>query len=294
MTVLEDFDAELRKITAGTGLEPFYDRILAAARCNISIETVQVEQDEVTMGASRLGGRPDLPPEFEWPYYEQDKPLEFLAQFNLKDLQDYDLLGDLPKEGMLSFFLHTLGPKDPDNARGWKVYHHADTGLRRFVLPKAFDIWNPDAIYIYSPHCSASINLSWGLSDHFGEDEAFHGHQSLLPESLTQSPYGYEPHLLGFFHTIQMNNDLWNSEICKIESRGYSSYGLMQDWLGLNPYAEFTSEQLIQKAELAKIDETWRVLFQIFMDGPTVAFYIQEDALKQANFETIWVVTEID
>jgi len=51
---------------------------------------------------SRLGGRPNLPGEFDWPLWRQ-QPLAFLAQLNLAALPAVDGLL-LPREGALFFF----------------------------------------------------------------------------------------------------------------------------------------------------------------------------------------------
>lgn len=54
-------------------------------------------------GCSRFGSDPDVPADFEWPYFE-DYPLSFLAQINFSDIAQYDKDELLPKSGLLSFF----------------------------------------------------------------------------------------------------------------------------------------------------------------------------------------------
>ncbi len=70
--------------------------------------------DEVPVGASKMGGLPDLPegidyPECEQYLDEQDKyhkaqKLPLICQFDLAELAEFDLLDDLPKSGMLYIF----------------------------------------------------------------------------------------------------------------------------------------------------------------------------------------------
>ncbi|CEG97842.1 Putative uncharacterized protein [Propionibacterium freudenreichii] len=59
-------------------------------------------------GQSRLGGRPDVPRDFEWPRFQDkdddsadaNRPLTFLAQVNLADATRYDTEGLLPTAGV--------------------------------------------------------------------------------------------------------------------------------------------------------------------------------------------------
>lgn len=60
------------------------------------------------IGATRFGGKPDVPPNFTWPTYkgksysdkeEKERPLSFLAQFNLEDIAKYDKDHLLPIRG---------------------------------------------------------------------------------------------------------------------------------------------------------------------------------------------------
>jgi uncharacterized protein YwqG len=56
------------------------------------------------VGASKLGGNPDLPDGFQWPEF-RGKPLHFVLQVNLKDIAEMPKLkGLLPQTGLLSFF----------------------------------------------------------------------------------------------------------------------------------------------------------------------------------------------
>jgi len=55
------------------------------------------------LGASRIGGLPDLPPNFRWPRW-QGRPLAFAAQFDLMQLPDFPDRHLLPEAGMLYFF----------------------------------------------------------------------------------------------------------------------------------------------------------------------------------------------
>lgn len=93
------------------------------------------------IGASKLGGEPNLPPDFEWPEW-QGTPLAFLAQVNLEQVAPYDAERLLPPSGMLYFFYEAHEQPwgyYPDDAGSWRVVYYAgraDT-LVHTPLPRA-------------------------------------------------------------------------------------------------------------------------------------------------------------
>ena len=81
---------------------------------------------EEKAGASRFGGRPDVPEGFAWPSWPGEDggthPLSFLAQFDCAALAPLDREGLLPKTGLLSFFYDAESQPwgfDPAD-RGWQ------------------------------------------------------------------------------------------------------------------------------------------------------------------------------
>lgn len=114
--------------THGTPLAPKTDQLLALARPAI-IHNLRTGSDKsLAVGASKLGGRPDLPEGTEWPEYD-DVPLAFLGQFNLADFRPTPVARELPDSGLLSFFcLHDEDLSPDDFTKGtWRVLHFPDT-----------------------------------------------------------------------------------------------------------------------------------------------------------------------
>ena len=80
-----------------------------------SIQLKIARKETYKLGATRFGGKPDVPPDFVWPTYEdesydhvvKDRPLTFLAQFNCEELAQFDKEHLLPDHGLLSFFYET-------------------------------------------------------------------------------------------------------------------------------------------------------------------------------------------
>ncbi|SFJ64884.1 YwqG family protein [Thermoflavimicrobium dichotomicum] len=103
-------------------LKPEIQKLL---RFTINLELELVEPASLPPGSSKIGGRPDLPPDFEWPWIHEkvgdktwDRPLLFVAQLNLKDLNR--LKPDLfPADGILYFWDDYHGHDD-----GWKVWYY--------------------------------------------------------------------------------------------------------------------------------------------------------------------------
>ena len=75
-------------------------------RCSIRTHTALATDEDLALAVTKIGGQPDLPPDAPWPEW-RGSPLNFLAQIWLADIVAYDPEGELPHEGMLSFFDYT-------------------------------------------------------------------------------------------------------------------------------------------------------------------------------------------
>ena len=64
--------------------------------------------NNISLGQSKIGGKPHLPKNFEWPYFEgvnfdneiKSRPLSFIAQINLEEIKKYDKDNILPNSGI--------------------------------------------------------------------------------------------------------------------------------------------------------------------------------------------------
>jgi uncharacterized protein (TIGR02996 family) len=87
------------------------------------------------VGASKIGGEPDLPPDLPWPIGDQcraiynddtagvDKLAGFLGQVNFAEISTTQAARRLPKEGVLSFFSYQdLENDHPDQIGAMAVY----------------------------------------------------------------------------------------------------------------------------------------------------------------------------
>ena len=92
-------------------------------------------REKLPKGTSKIGGKPDLPKDFQWFYYNgedykkivENRPLSFLMQINCEEVHKYDKESLLPEKGMLYFFyeLFTMtwgfSPQDRGSA---KVFYY--------------------------------------------------------------------------------------------------------------------------------------------------------------------------
>jgi hypothetical protein len=149
-----------RRFLIGLGIENDLAAYWASfARPNVHLATGPVsDADTSVIGASKLGGYPDLPVEIAWPMrpafsYPRDSVhrhspdstwksqlLSFVAQINLGDIAKLGLDLPLPDHGLLSFFYDVETQPwgfDPRDALGTRVlYSDGRTSLQRLTHPE--------------------------------------------------------------------------------------------------------------------------------------------------------------
>lgn len=128
----------LRAKLVDAGLAQYADALVAAARPGIRL-VVDPNLDHEVVGASRLGGDPDLPPRAEWPR-KDGAPLSFIGQLDLAEVARHDDEGLLPRDGLLSFFYDATTQEawgfDPADRGSWDVRHlPAGQQLQRTAAP---------------------------------------------------------------------------------------------------------------------------------------------------------------
>jgi|GEM_PF-1141995 len=106
------------------------------------------EGGEIAVGASRIGGLPDLPPGFRWPraadcraiYIDEveggDGPAGFLGQIDLAEIAGTHAARDLPAAGVLSFFCYQGDEDHPDQIGAKAVFFPDASVLVRTEPPE--------------------------------------------------------------------------------------------------------------------------------------------------------------
>src|SRR5229473_2952290 len=93
----------VRAAFVAAGLSRLLKDIDLVSRASIRLQTNPVNESTLSIGVSKLGGMPDLPPEVSWPE-RNGLPQSFIAQIHLNEVRPYDTNKLLPQDGMLWFF----------------------------------------------------------------------------------------------------------------------------------------------------------------------------------------------
>jgi uncharacterized protein (TIGR02996 family) len=146
---LELIGYRLLERVAAANLPELKDRVLRLARPALRMKKAKGSDRKIAVGASKVGGLPDLPPGFPWPpggdchaIYNldtggTDRLAGFLAQVNFAEIADTQAAQGLPRAGVLSFFCFQDIENDNPDAIGTKAVFFPDpAGLVRTKPPK--------------------------------------------------------------------------------------------------------------------------------------------------------------
>jgi uncharacterized protein (TIGR02996 family) len=112
--------------------------MLKLARPALRMVKKPAKDAKLAVGASKIGGSPDLPNGYAWPKGKECKAIYnddttgveqlagFLAQVNLAEVAHTQATRDLPKAGMLSFFSFQDGENDNPDVIGAKAVYFPD------------------------------------------------------------------------------------------------------------------------------------------------------------------------
>ena len=133
-----------------------------ALPCFYKIRSSEPGDDSALIGASRVGGLPDLPSSLSWPVDGDGRLLTFLAQVNFKELEP-GFAPYLPRDGWLYFFIEEL---DMWNDIPHRVFYFDGPGdeLQKSEYPDP--VGGPVRIYRpYQMHFDTGFTLYGGLMD---------------------------------------------------------------------------------------------------------------------------------
>lgn len=235
---------------------------------------------------SFLGGKPMVSSSFEWPR-KNAKPLGFIAQLDLKEINSDKIVDWLPNVGRLLFFYDQEEWPwgfDPKDRGGWSVIY--DSGSSDLNLQDTPPDMNAEHIAPTTKYIERELFTSYpdgqrvdfdaiGLSE---DDEYF---------DFLHEHFGDEPrHQVGGFPS-PVQNDCMEEE-CQLVSGGV--------YCG-NPEG-YSSKQ----AEMLRAKENdWRLLFQIDSDDEAetmwgdmgmLYFWIRESDARKYKFSDVWMVLQ--
>ena len=266
--------------------------LLSLGRQEIVME-IDCKTKSVSTSASKIGGKPWLPRDFEWPSFTdanegETRPLSFLCQIDLADVKRYDAEGALPDRGMLYFFYECESFRwgfDPEDNGCARVFYFENTenfapnelpeGIAeeylipemavKFKAQKAYPSYEELDLY-------ADIDCDWDDYDEIltrlGADTESEHHK-----------------LLGYADVIQseMLTD------CERVSRGL--------YCG-NPES-YASTPADEEVDIQSSAKDWTLLLQLstltkgdwelmWGDCGMLYFYIRKQDLAKKRFENVW------
>ena len=273
------------------------EKLESLAKNSISLKIAGKE--EYKLGATRFGGKPDVPSDFVWPRFEgesydhvvKNRPLSFLAQFNCEDLAQYDAEHLLPDHGLLSFFYELdtqcwgYDPKDKGCARVYWFEDISALSAAEFPQDMEEDFQMPMIKIKLAPQKSYP---SWAdFSDIYSEEYDYEAFYDIYGELYGEDSDEYSQ-VLGWPHVIQ--NSMYAE--CDLVTQGYY---LGNGWINI-------PQDVRGRAEKSARDR-WLLLFQLdtveeedfelmFGDAGHIYFYINKEDLQARRFDNIWLILQ--
>ena len=253
-------------------------------------DSIRLEIGGAVKGLTKFGGKPDVPEDFEWAYYN-GRPLAFLMQLDLSEMppapHPHHLLW-LPNTGVLSFFyeLETKPQSVDDEDFGFvRVYWFEDkTALHGTEFPDDLKAeYRLPALKItarseksYQSYPDFLLQRAKLVEDW----ESFERAQN----SIGIDDSGNRSKMLGWADPIRGNM----TADCELMSRGYF-LGDGQGRSEITPLDRQEAEQWSAKdwVPLLQLDTVTDGDFSLDFGGGRIYFYIRRDDLADRNFKNI-------
>ena len=261
-------------------------------------------REKLPKGTSKIGGKPDLPKDFQWFYYKgedykkivENRPLSFLMQINCEEVHKYDKESLLPEKGMLYFFyeLFTMtwgfSPQDRGSA---KVFYY--DGEIEDLVPADFpEDMEKDCIIPESKINFESMNdYPIDFLDYYDPDDSdkeMDRKEKEFEKELEELGYKADTtKLLGHPELIQ--GEYWE------ECEGAAGKNI---YYGSAPI-KYGSDEV--KKSIKENAKDWILLMQMseleigdyglyFGDSGKIYFNIRKEDLKNKNFDNVWLILQ--
>jgi hypothetical protein len=290
-------DDELHARLVNAGLGRVLKDILRLTLPSIRMSCRRVD-DETALppGSSKLGGTPDLPSGTRWPTW-QGSPQLFVSQVCLADIAPYDVEGDLPHSGLLSFFCTFDNPPDQLDPSSWTVsYFEGDLTTLARLDP-------PSGLSERFPACSAAFSRQPTLPDNDSREILALGlsepERIAYIDVLTGNDIGFldqmDHHLLGYPCSLGGSPFIYAGPANPFWDQYRSGHVPVIEPLSLG-HDQQTLRDMRHRAEAE-----WRLLLQVYsneeaqMDwegGGVLHFCIPRTALSQRDFDRVWPVVQ--
>ena len=280
-------------------LKKFVLEILDSLKKNEITISTEFNNNSEMIDKSKIGGKPYLPKDFIWPYY-QGLPLSFLAQISLEEVSLLDKDKLLPSTGMLYFFYELETQEwgySPQNKGCAKIFYFEDSSNFELIdFPKNME--DDYKIPEFKINFKSNISLP-SYEDFFNlvedkeelkditENEFYDIYHSAYDELSKKYLVPIEKYikLLAYPDVIQNSME----EECAAVARGFNMGGI--------------GYPKKYKEEIKKASKDWILLFQMdtvetsdyelmFGDCGHIYFWIKKEDLANKNFENIWLILQ--
>ena len=249
----------------------------------VGVRTIVKDDKNINIGSSKIGGKPDLPINFDWPKMD-DEFLTFCAQYNLEEINIYDVSNELPSRGIIYVFIYIdqEWPGFLNKKSSYKVIFQENTGeLIRTEFPFNYfneGIFEPSKIEYFESYTmpdDESIILK-NLQDNY---EDFH--------NLYHSTYEYIEHLteldIDSFHQVLGFDRSIQSSV---------TYNFAEIELEITTQKEWKTKE----SEVLELSKKYKLLLQLdtddnnlekFSGSSTIYFGIEHKDLEMKNFDNV-------
>lgn len=261
-------------------------------------------KEKLPKGTSKIGGKPDLPTNFQWFYYKgedykkrtENRPLSFLMQINCEEVHKYDKENLLPEKGMLYFFyeLFTMTWGFSPQDRGSSKVFYYDGEIEDLVSTDFPEDMEKDCIIPESKINFESMNdYPIDFLDYYDpddSDEEMDRKEKEFEKDLEELGYKADTtKLLGYPEFIQ--GEYW--EECEGVARKNIYYG--------SAPIKYGSDEV--KKSIKENAKDWILLMQVseleigdyglyFGDSGKIYFNIRKEDLKNKNFDDVWLILQ--
>lgn len=236
---------------------------------------VYIKISDSKNGLSKIGGKPDLPADFQWYRNENGEALAFLMQINCSELHKYDKDNIFPETGMLYFFYDLENQawfSDDNGGKGYAVFYcdNAESELASVGFPD-------DDASQFNFYGDTNCTLNEKGIEFFAKSDLpdHEDYMNLCGEPLDDDYDDIKYKLLGY------DTEEYSGKYFKLG--GYSNciqYGLTE---------EFDNEY-IQLCQISSYEcESGGFMFG---DGGNLYFYIKKEDLKNKNFDNVKIILQ--
>jgi uncharacterized protein (TIGR02996 family) len=192
---------------AEAGAPELKDRALRLARPALRMNTTPTSDPKISIGASKIGGQPDLAPGYAWPRGQECRAIYnsdtagverlagFLAQIYIGEISDTLAARVLPANGVLSFFCFQDIENDDPDVIGAKVIYFPDPSVLVRSSPREELTAGNEMI----PAKRLTFEETLDLPEHF---------EGPWSEELGRNPTANERKVLDHFRVLNFDNVL--------------------------------------------------------------------------------------